>query len=42
LPGKIVQNAAEEKTLGKGWYNNPADAAKAAQPSVIVRVLDEK
>jgi hypothetical protein len=41
LPGKIVQNAAEEKALGKGWYNNPAEAAKAARPSIIVRVLDE-
>jgi hypothetical protein len=40
LPVKTVQNAAEEKALGRGWYNNPGDAAKAAEPSRIVLVLD--
>ena len=35
---KIVQNADEEKTLGKGWVNNPNQFPK---PSRIAIVLDE-
>jgi hypothetical protein len=40
LPGRIVKNDAEEKALGKGWYNRPDDAAKAAEPFIVIRVLD--
>ncbi len=42
LPVKVVQNAEEEKALGRGWYNNPAEAAKAAEPFIVVRLLDQK
>lgn len=35
---KTVQNADEEKALGKGWYNNPGEFPK---PSRSVAVLDE-
>ncbi|MGA2857267.1 MAG: hypothetical protein ABSE40_10375 [Candidatus Sulfotelmatobacter sp.] len=42
LPSKIVQNAGEEKALGKGWYNTPAEVAKAMAPSRIATILDEK
>ena len=41
LDGKIVQNAQEERALGKGWYNTPAEAAKAAEPFIVVRLLDQ-
>jgi len=35
---KTVQNADEEKALGKGWYNNPREFPK---PSRTFAVLDE-
>jgi hypothetical protein len=38
LGTKTVQNAEEEKALGKGWYNNPGEFPK---PSRIVAGLDE-
>ncbi|MGH9517176.1 MAG: hypothetical protein ACRD3P_16030 [Terriglobales bacterium] len=41
LPGKIVQNAEEEKALGKGWYNAPNEAAKAKEGSKAIKVLRE-
>ncbi|GEM_PF-2412644 len=39
---KIVQNAEEEKALGKGWYNNPGEVAKALEPSRIDVILNKK
>jgi hypothetical protein len=35
----IVNNADEEKTLGRGWYNNPNEFPK---PSKIVTTLENK
>lgn len=39
---KIVQNADEEKSLGKGWYNTPAEVARANAPSHIEALLQER
>src|SRR5579884_2868507 len=39
LGGKIVQNADEEKALGRGWYNRPNEFPK---PSATALALNEK
>lgn len=41
LPGRIVKNAEEEKALGKGWFNNPNEAAKAKEGPKAIKVLKE-
>jgi hypothetical protein len=35
----IVNNAQEEKSLGRGWYNNPGEFPK---PSRVVTALENK
>jgi hypothetical protein len=37
LGSKVVQNAAEEKALGRGWYNTPNDFPKPSKPTVTLR-----
>jgi hypothetical protein len=32
LGDRTVQNPAEEKSLGKGWYKNRSDCEKASRP----------
>jgi len=39
---KIVQNAEEEKALGKGWYNTPGHVARAIAPSRIETIIEGK
>ena len=36
---KVVKNADEEKSLGKGWYDNPGQFPK---PSRLATTLDER
>jgi hypothetical protein len=39
LPARIVQNAEEEKALGKGWYNTPNDLPK---PSKLIATIERQ
>ncbi len=39
---KIVQNAEEEKALGKGSHNTPGEIAKANAPSRLETLLEGK
>jgi hypothetical protein len=39
LKARIVQNAEEEKALGKGWYNRPNELPKPSPLPVLLERL---
>ena len=42
LDGKIVKDESEEKALGLGWVESPADVEKAVAPSMSTGVVRRK